>query len=113
MNNETICSISTAAGQGAISIIRISGPDAIIICEKLFLSHKGDQLSRTKSQQVTLGNIHYKNDIIDEVLITVFKSPKSYTGENMVEISCHGSTYIQSKIIQTLIKSGCRIAKKG
>ena len=113
MNNETICSISTAAGQGAISIIRISGVDAIIICEKLFLSHKGDQLSRKKSQQVTLGNIHYKNDIIDEVLITVFKSPKSYTGENMVEISCHGSTYIQSKIIQTLIKSGCRIAKKG
>jgi len=62
---------------------------------------------------VALGNIHYKNNIIDEVLITVFKSPKSYTGENMVEISCHGSTYIQSKIIQTLIKSGCRIAKKG
>ncbi len=113
MNNETICSISTAAGQGAISIIRISGADAIIICEKLFLSHKGDQLLRKKSQQVALGNIHYKNDIIDEVLITVFKSPKSYTGENMVEISCHGSTYIQSKIIQTLIKSGCRIAKKG
>ena len=103
MNNETICAISTAPGQGAISIIRVSGKDSIIICSKLFLSKNGDSLSNIKKQQVVLGNIHYKNNTIDEVLITVFKSPRSYTGENMVEIACHGSTYIQSKIIQILI----------
>ena len=113
MNNETICAISTAPGQGAIAIIRVSGKDSIIICEKLFLSKNGESLSNTKNQQVILGNINHKSNTIDEVLITLFNAPRSYTGENMVEIACHGSTYIQSKIIQILIENGCRLAKKG
>ena len=92
MNNETICAISTAPSQGAIAIIRVSGKDSIIICKKLFLSKNGDSLSNTKNQQVILGNIHHKSNTIDEVLITIFKSPRSYTGENMVEIACHVSS---------------------
>jgi len=113
MNHETICSISTAPGQGAISMIRISGNDALKISNKVFRSHTKEKLSFQNTKKVILGNIVFNKNIIDEVLITVFKAPKSYTGENMIEISCHGSTYIQSKILQVLIKNGCQIAKKG
>ena len=113
MNYETICSISTAPGQGAIAIVRISGQQALKICQKIFQPHNKKKFSFQNTQKVLLGNIVEKNKIIDEVIVTIFQEPKSYTGENMIEISCHGSTYIQSKIIHILIKHGCRIAKKG
>ena len=113
MNFDTICSVSTAKGQGAISVIRISGKDAIQISDKIFKSYNKKKLSTKKSKQVIFGEIFDTKKIIDEVLITIFKAPKSYTGENTVEISCHGSTYIQELIIQLLIKNGCRLAKKG
>ena len=113
MNNNTICSISTAPGHGAISIIRISGKESIKIANELFKAHNKNKLSSKNINKVILGNIIYKHQTIDEVLVTAFQSPKSYTGEDMVEISCHGSTYIQSKIIQALIDNGCRTAQKG
>ena len=113
MDNNTICSISTAPGHGAISIIRISGKKSIRIINKLFKAHDKNKLSSKNTKKVILGNIIYKNQSIDEVLVTAFQSPKSYTGEDMVEISCHGSAYIQSKIIQALIDNGCRTAQKG
>ena len=113
MDNNTICSISTAPGHGAISIIRISGKESIKIVNELFKAHNKNKLSSKNINKVILGNIIYKQQNIDEVLVTAFQSPKSYTGEDMVEISCHGSAYIQSKIIQALIDSGCRTAQKG
>ena len=113
MNNNTICSISTAPGHGAISIIRISGKESIKIVNELFKAHNKNKLSSKNINKVILGNIIYKHQTIDEVLVTAFQSPKSYTGEDMVEISCHGSAYIQSKIIQALIDNGCRTAQKG
>ena len=113
MDNNTICSISTAPGHGAISIIRISGKESIKIVNELFKAHNKNKLSSKNINKVVLGNIIYKHQTIDEVLVTAFKSPKSYTGEDMVEISCHGSAYIQSKIIQALIDNGCRTAQKG
>ena len=113
INNDTICSISTALGKGAISIIRISGNESLKICNQIFKAHNKKIISLNHHNQVILGHIFEKKNTIDEVLITIFKSPKSYTGENLIEIACHGSTYIQNKIIQLLIQNGCRIAKKG
>ncbi len=113
MNFETICSISTAPGQGAISIIRVSGSETIKICNNIFHAYNKTTLKSHKANNVILGKIIDNKIIIDEVLITIFRSPKSYTGEDMIEISCHGSIYIQTKIMQTLIKYGCRMAKKG
>jgi len=113
LNYETICAISTAPGKGAVAIIRISGKDSIKICNQIFKAHNKKKLSLNNSKTVIIGNIIENRKIIDEVLITMFKGPKSYTGENIIEIACHGSTYIQSSIIQLLIRKGCRLAKKG
>jgi tRNA modification GTPase len=113
MNYDTICCISTAPGQGAISIIRVSGANAFKISNKIFKSYNKKSLSKKNAKTVMIGKIEYKKKIIDEVLITGFKGPNSYTGEDIVEISCHGSIYIQNVIIQLLIEYGCRLAKKG
>tara|TARA_B100000530_G_scaffold321468_1_gene255637 strand:+ start:744 stop:2129 length:1386 start_codon:yes stop_codon:yes gene_type:complete len=113
LNYETICAISTAPGKGAVAIIRISGKDSVKICNQIFKAHNERKLSLDNAKTVILGNIIENQKIIDEVLITMFKGPKSYTGENIIEIACHGSTYIQSAIIQLLIRKGCRLAKKG
>ena len=113
MNYDTICCISTAQGQGAIAIIRLSGKNAFKICNKIFKSYHKQVLSKKNARTVIIGNIESNKQIVDEVLLTGFKGPHSYTGEDVVEIACHGSTYIQNKIIQLLIKHGCRLAKKG
>ena len=113
MNYDTICCISTAPGQGAISIIRVSGVNAFKICNKIFKSYNKKKLSKKNAKTVIIGKIENKKKIIDEVLLTGFKGPNSYTGEDIVEINCHGSTYIQNTIIQLLIEYGCRLAKKG
>ena len=113
MNYDTICCISTAQGQGAIAIIRLSGENAFKICNKIFKSYHKQVLSKKNARTVIIGNIESNKQIVDEVLLTGFKGPHSYTGEDVVEIACHGSTYIQNKIIQLLIKHGCRLAKKG
>ena len=113
MNQDTICAISTAKGKGAIATIRISGLDAINISNNIFKSYSQKKISNIKSRQVLVGKIFKDNKTLDEVVVTSFVSPNSYTGENTVEISCHGSNYIQEKIIQILIENNCRLAKKG
>jgi tRNA modification GTPase len=112
MNNDTICALATPAG-GAIAVIRISGPQALEI-----LSHIYRPNSSRKSQFLA-NTIHYgtiqntTGDIIDDVLVSIFRAPHSYTGEDSVEISCHGSRYIISKVLELLIQNGCRQALPG
>ncbi len=99
---------------GAIAIIRLSGKDAINIVNRFFTSKFGSKnLNEVKSHTIHLGNIIDNNKILDEVLVSVFKTPHSYTGENIVEINCHGSTYIQQEIIQLFLKNGVRLAEPG
>lgn len=106
----TICAISTSQG-GAIGIIRTSGPEAIHITDKIF--HARKSLLEAKSHTQHFGHIMEGKEIIDEVLVSVFRAPHSYTGEDATEISCHGSSYILQKILQLLIQAGCRMAQPG
>lgn len=113
IHNDTIVALATPSGPGAIAIIRLSGKDAIKIASLVFYSVLGKKLADQKTHTVHLGNILDGERVIDEVLATLFKNPKSYTGENVVEFSCHGSSYIQQEIIQLLIRKGCRMATAG
>ncbi len=106
---DTICAITTGGGMSAIAVIRISGDKAISICNEVF----SKDLLNVDSHTIHFGNIVQKNKIIDEVLVSIFKDGKSFTGEESVEISCHGSTFIQNKIMQVLIEKGCRTATAG
>ena len=113
-NNDTIIALATPSGMGAVALIRISGKDAIGIVDKFFRSKtKAKSLLKQKSHTIHLGHIIDQNRIIDEVLISVFKDPHSYTGENVIEISCHGSVYIQQEIIQLFLQHGVRLAQAG
>lgn len=111
--NESIIALATPSGAGAIAIIRISGKNAINIVAKNFISKKGKKLEAQKSHSILLGHIMDGNRTLDEVLVSIFKGPNSYTGENVVEISCHGSTYIQQEILQLFLRNGCRTADAG
>jgi len=113
INQETIIALATPTGLGAISVIRISGLNAISITEKLFKSKVNKKLSNQNSHTVHLGHLIKNNHELDEVLVTIFKGPHSYTGENTIEISCHGSTYIQQEIIDLFIENGIRVANPG
>ena len=110
---DTIVALATPAGAGAISVIRLSGKEAISIAASFFRSIRGKELSAQKSHTIHLGHIIDDNREIDEVLVSLFKAPHSYTGENTVEISCHGSSYIQQEIIQLFLRNGCRMANAG
>ena len=107
---DTIVAQSTAYGESAIAIIRITGKDAIKIANKVF---PNKDLNKVKSHTIHFGDIIHKDEVIDEVLVSVFKAPNSYTKENLIEISCHGSSYIIKKIITITINLGARIANKG
>lgn len=110
---ETICAIATAPG-GAIGLIRVSGPDAIDIVDQIFTTKTNINLNHRKANTITFGYIKSDNaTILDEVLVSLFKAPHSYTGEDSIEISCHGSRYIMQQIIQLLIAHGCRAATPG
>ena len=109
-HKDTIVALSTAPGVGAIAVIRLSGDTAIEITDKVFI---GKRLSRAASHTLHFGIIADEGNRIDEVVVGLFKNPRSYTGEDIVEISCHGSPFIQQQIIQLLIKSGARLAKPG
>lgn len=112
--NDTICAIATAPGVGAIALIRVSGPDAIPICDRLFASrNKQKRLADQASHTVHVGQFLQDGYLIDEVVATLFRAPHSYTGEDCVELGCHGSTYIQQKILHVLIDAGCRLAEPG
>ena len=114
-NQDTICAIATAQG-GAIGIIRVSGAEAITIADRIFTPVGNHAISLTERKPYTLafGNIkNEQGEIVDEVLVSVFHSPHSYTGEDSVEISCHGSSFILQHVMQLLIKNGCRAAGPG
>jgi tRNA modification GTPase len=111
--NDSIVALATPSGAGAIAVIRISGKDAIQIGASVFVSIKNKDLTQQKSHTLHLGHISDSGKIFDEVLVSVFKGPHSYSGENTIEISCHGSTYIQQQIIQLLLRKGCRMANPG
>ena len=114
INQDTIIALATSSGVGAIAVIRLSGENAIEIVNQFFRSKsRSKQITQVKTHTIHLGNIMEDDRIIDEVLVSVFKNPNSYTGENVVEISCHGSVYIQKEIIQLFIKNGVRHAKAG
>ena len=113
INQETIIALASPNGLGAISVIRISGLNAISTTEKLFKPKGSKKLSNQKSHTVHLGHLMKNGYELDEVLVTLFIGPHSYTGENTIEISCHGSSYIQQEIIQLFVRNGARIANPG
>jgi len=113
LQHDTIVALATPSGAGAIAIIRISGTQSIEIAREVFQSVKGKDLLKQKSHTLHLGHIVDGGKTLDEVLISIFKGPNSYTGENTIEISCHGSTFIQQQIIQLLLRKGCRMATAG
>ena len=111
--DDTICAIATAQG-GAIGTIRVSGKDAIAITDRIFSPINGAPLGGRKAYTLTFGHITgNEGEIVDEVLVSLFRGPHSYTGEDSTEISCHGSSYILQQVMQLLIKNGCRAAGPG
>lgn len=113
IKKDTIAAIATAPGVGAVAIIRLSGEKAIEICDKIFIGKKVKKLSEQKPYTIHYGEIVENNEILDDVLVSLFRSPRSYTGENSVEISCHGSVHIQQRILQAVINNGARLAEPG
>ncbi|MFY8214049.1 MAG: tRNA uridine-5-carboxymethylaminomethyl(34) synthesis GTPase MnmE [Flavobacterium sp.] len=113
ISNDTIVALATPSGAGAIAVIRLSGEQAIAIAASLFESKSGKILAQQKSHTLHLGVIKDGPRTLDEVLLSIFKGPHSYTGENTVEISCHGSLFIQQQIIQLALRHGCRMADPG
>jgi tRNA modification GTPase len=111
--SETICAPATGSG-GAIAVIRISGPQSISVCEKIFIpSGRHVKLSEQKGYTIVYGEIQFGEEIIDDVLVSIFRAPHSYTGEDSIEISCHASRYIQQKILELLIRNGAVPAQPG
>src|SRR5690554_2109270 len=119
LNQETIVALATPSGAGAVAIIRISGSDAIAVAHEVFRSVRNKDLTKQKTHTIHLGHIvdpstsSGQAKTLDQVLVSVFKNPNSYTGEDVVEISCHGSVFIQQQIIQLLLRKGCRMAQPG
>ena len=113
LNQDTIVALATPSGAGAIAIIRISGNKAIEIANEVFRSVRNKNLTKQKTHTIHLGHIVDGTKTLDQSLVSIFKNPNSYTGEDVVEISCHGSTFIQQQIIQLLLRQGCRMAQPG
>lgn len=111
---DTICAIATPAG-GALGIIRVSGPEAITAADRIFRPRVGAPLSQRAASSLTFGNVvaPQTDEAIDEVLVSLFRAPHSYTGEDSVEFSCHGSYYILNKVVELLLAQGCRMARPG
>ena len=113
ISETTICAVATS-GRGAIAVIRVSGPETFLIVERVFKpASAGKVLSEQPANSIHFGTILGGDELIDEVLVSLFKAPQSYTGEDVIEISCHGSAYIQQKIMEALISSGASPAKPG
>lgn len=113
IHQETIVALATPSGAGAVAIIRLSGKEALAIASNVFQSVSNKDLAKQKTHTIHLGHIVDGNKTLDQVLVSVFKNPNSYTGEDVVEISCHGSTFIQQQIIQLLLRKGARMAQAG
>jgi len=113
ISQDTIVALASPSGAGAIAVIRISGEAAISIAAQVFQSVKGKDINKQKTHTLHLGHIVDGQKELDQVLLSIFKGSNSYTGENTIEISCHGSSYIQQQIIQLLVRKGCRMASPG
>lgn len=113
IDQSVICAIATAPGMGAIAVIRLSGKGCIELCDQLFVSPSGKRLTAVHPNTVHFGKVMEGEEMIDEVLVSVFHAPHSFTGEDSIEISCHGSVYIQQRLLQLLISSGARLAAPG
>lgn len=113
INEDTIIALATASGAGAIAVLRVSGPKAISVSNTLFKSIHDKNLLNQPTHTIHLGHIVDGDRVLDEVLVSIYKNPQSYTGEDVVEISCHGSSYIQQEILQLFIRNGCRSANPG
>jgi tRNA modification GTPase len=113
INQETIVALATPSGAGAIAVIRLSGLEAITIAAEVFQSVSGKDIAKQKTHTIHLGHVVDGTKTYDQVLLSLFKGPNSYTGENVVEISCHGSTFIQQQIIQLLLRKGAKMAQAG
>lgn len=111
--HDTIVALATPSGAGAIAVIRISGQDAITIASTIFQSVTKKDITKQKTHTLHLGHIVDGTKVLDQVLLSIFKGTNSYTGENTIEISCHGSIYIQQQIIQLLLRKSCRMAQAG
>ena len=107
---DNICAIATPYGKGAIAVIRCSGPNSIDLVNNIF---KGKDLTKVKGNIIVYGHIIKDNELIDEVMVSIFRSPKSYDGENSCEINCHGGVYITNLVLETLLNSGFRMAEPG
>ncbi|MBU0765437.1 MAG: tRNA uridine-5-carboxymethylaminomethyl(34) synthesis GTPase MnmE, partial [Bacteroidetes bacterium] len=108
--SDTICAVSTPSGQGAIAIIRLSGEKALDIAVSMFRpADKGSREQEYGANTMHYGLIREAGEVIDEVVMGVFRAPHSYTGEDVVEFSCHGSVYIQQRVLQMCISNGARL----
>jgi len=114
LDDSTICAIATPAGSGAIAMVRLSGKDTYKIAGKLirFQAEKKD-ITSLPPNTIHLADITNEGELIDDVMVSLYRAPRSYTGEDMIEISCHGAYYIQQKILEALVKSGARLAEPG
>lgn len=113
MSNSTICAISTAQGEGGIGVIRVSGDEAINICDKVFESVSGKALSEMKGYSAAFGCVKKDGEKLDEVIASVFRKPHSYTGENVVELSCHGGIFITREVLRIVMEAGAVPAQAG
>jgi tRNA modification GTPase len=111
--DDTIMAPATPAGSGAIAVIRVSGRDAFRFTDSIFRPKGKKKLSEAKGHTILFGHIMDGDEIVDEVLVSVFRNPRSFTGEDSVEISCHGSMFIQNRVLQLLGRAGCRMARPG
>ena len=112
-HGTTICALATGGGMSAIAVIRVSGKDALTLCDAVFSGKKGKRLADQKGYTLHFGHIVQQEKLIDEVLVSVFRGPHSYTGEDTLEISCHGSTYVQQELLSVLYGAGIQPAKPG
>ena len=114
IEQSTICAVSTSPGTGAIAVIRLSGPEAVDIADKVFRSiYGGKRLKDQPANTLHFGRLIQDDEIIDEVVVSLFRAPHSYTGEDIVEISCHGSVYIQQRVLEILVEKGASLARPG
>ncbi|MCG8683888.1 MAG: tRNA uridine-5-carboxymethylaminomethyl(34) synthesis GTPase MnmE, partial [Desulfobacterales bacterium] len=114
IENTTICAISTPPGNGAIALIRLSGSNSLSILNKVFTpARKSEQVLNYTANTIHYGKVHSDGEQIDDVLVSIFRTPHSYTGEDSVEIACHGSVHIQQRILELLVKKGAVLAKPG
>ncbi len=113
VGEDTICAIATPAGEGGLAVIRVSGPEAIPIVGRIFHSASHRPLEQWPAYRSGYGYVYRGKEELDDVIVTVYRAPQSFTGEDTVEIACHGSLYIQDQILQSLLIAGCRIAQAG